>query len=75
MKYIMSEEEHSYLQKYNIKHYEQPSLTVDIAVFAVNETWTAGDWASKASNSPFAGWELPAPTVLTVCGGAIVFER
>ena len=52
-----------------------PGAPADIAVFAVNETWTAGDWASKASNSPFAGWELPAPTVLTVCGGAIVFER
>ena len=52
-----------------------PGAPADIAVFAPQETWTAGNWASKASNSPFAGWELYAPTVLTVCGGNIVYER
>ena len=31
----------------------------DIVIFGENEQWTVNSFASKASNSPFAGWTLP----------------
>ena len=30
----------------------------DLVLFDENEEWTAGDYASKASNCPFTGWKL-----------------
>ena len=38
MNYQMSEEERKFLEQYDITQFEQPSMTVDIAVFAVRET-------------------------------------
>ena len=35
MSYLMSEEEKQFLEKYDITRFQQPSVTVDIAVFAV----------------------------------------
>lgn len=31
----------------------------DLVIFGENELWTVDKFASKASNSPFKGWELP----------------
>ncbi len=46
----------------------------DLVIFGENEEWTAGDFASKASNSPFAGWTLPGRVHYTICGGEIVYR-
>jgi dihydroorotase len=35
---------------------------------------TAGDYASKASNSPFTGWELNGKVEYTICGGKIIYS-
>ena len=35
MSYLMSEEEKQFLEQYDITRFQQPSVTVDIAVFAV----------------------------------------
>ena len=54
------------------------SLTVgapaDLVIFGENETWTVGDYASKASNSPFTGWELPGRVHYTICRGRIAYK-
>lgn len=48
----------------------------DIVVFGENELWTVNkeDFASKASNSPFIGWELPGKVHYTICSGKIVYQ-
>ena len=54
------------------------SITVgapaDIVIFGENETWTVDKFASKASNSPFRGWELPGKVHYTICGGRIAYQ-
>ena len=47
----------------------------DIVIFNENETFTVDHFASRAVNSPFAGWTLHAPVLYTICGGKIVYER
>ena len=46
----------------------------DLVIFGENEQWTVGNFASKAENSPFAGWTLPGRVHYTMCGGKIVFD-
>ncbi|MCR5271634.1 MAG: dihydroorotase [Lachnospiraceae bacterium] len=46
----------------------------DIVIFGENEVWTVKDFASKADNSPFIGWELPGKVHFTICGGKIAYE-
>lgn len=48
----------------------------DIVIFGENETWTVKkeEFASKASNSPFIGWELPGKVHYTICSGKIVYK-
>lgn len=48
----------------------------DIVIFGENELWTVNKekFASKASNSPFIGWELPGRIHYTICSGKIVYE-
>ncbi len=36
---------------------------------------TVGDFASKASNSPFTGWKLKGKVVYTVCQGEVVYQN
>lgn len=45
----------------------------DLVIFGEDETWVAGNFASKASNSPFAGWELPGRVHYTICSGEIAY--
>ena len=52
MAYKMSEEERSYLAQYDIKAYEQPSLTVDIAVFAVRTDQEEGQTPADIRKDP-----------------------
>ena len=48
----------------------------DLVIFGENELWTvrAEEFASKASNSPFIGWELPGRVHYTICGGRIIYS-
>ena len=48
----------------------------DLVIFGENELWTVRkeDFASKAVNSPFVGWELPGKVHYTICSGKIVYE-
>ena len=46
----------------------------DLVIFGEHELWTADSFASKASNSPFAGWELPGRIHYTICGGKVVYR-
>ncbi|MBO4395544.1 MAG: dihydroorotase [Eubacterium sp.] len=47
----------------------------DLVVFHPEETWTVGNFASKASNSPFIGRELPGLIHYTICDGKIVYQK
>lgn len=49
----------------------------DLVIFGENELWTVRkeDFASKASNSPFIGWELPGKIHYTICSGKIVYHE
>ncbi|MCC8168208.1 MAG: dihydroorotase [Clostridiales bacterium] len=53
------------------------SITVgapaDLVIFGENETWKVEEFTSKASNSPFLGWELPGKVHATICAGKIVY--
>ena len=46
----------------------------DICIFAPEEKWTAGDYRSKSSNSPFTGQEMSGKVMWTICKGAVVYE-
>ena len=52
----------------------RPGATADLVVFGEKELWTADHFVSKASNSPFSGWELPGRVHFTICRGKIVYE-
>lgn len=47
----------------------------DLVLFAPEETWIVSDFASKSSNSPFIGQELPGVIYATICDGKIVYQR
>lgn len=47
----------------------------DMVIFNQEETWKAGDYASKSSNSPFTGEVLPGVVHYTICGGKIVYRN
>ena len=48
----------------------------DLVIFGEKEIWTVRkeDFASKASNSPFIGWELPGKVHYTICSGKIIYQ-
>ena len=48
----------------------------DLVIFGEDELWTVKkeEFASKACNSPFIGWELPGKVHYTICGGRIVYQ-
>lgn len=47
----------------------------DIVIFDENEVWTPMEYKSKASNSPFTGWELKGKVKWTICAGKIVYTN
>ena len=46
----------------------------DLVLFGEKEEWRVDSFASRASNSPFAGWVLPGRVHATICGGNIVYR-
>lgn len=46
----------------------------DLVIFGVEDKWVVDHFASKATNSPFTGWELPGKVHYTICNGAIVYQ-
>lgn len=46
----------------------------DLVIFGENELWKVEKFASKATNSPFVGWELPGKVHYTICAGKIVYQ-
>lgn len=46
----------------------------DIVIFDPNEKWVAGDYASKAENTPFTGMEMTGKVKYTICNGRISYE-
>ena len=46
----------------------------DLVIFGEKERWTVDRYASKATNSPFTGWELPGRVHYTICAGKIVYK-
>lgn len=47
----------------------------DLVLFHPGETWVAAEFASKSSNSPFIGEELPGVVYYTICDGKIVYQK
>ncbi len=46
----------------------------DLVIFDADETFIAGNYASKAENTPFTGRELTGRVHYTICGGRVVYE-
>lgn len=46
----------------------------DLVIFGEHEKWKVEHFASKASNSPFIGWELPGKVHYTICNGKIAYQ-
>ena len=47
----------------------------DLVIFDDKKQWTVKGFVSKASNSPFLGWNLTGKVVMTICGGKIVYQE
>ncbi len=45
----------------------------DLILIDANAKVIAGDYVSKASNTPFTGWELCGEVKATICGGKVVY--
>ena len=46
----------------------------DLVIFDENETWTADQFASKASNTPFLGRTMTGKVKYTICEGKVVYQ-
>ena len=47
----------------------------DLLVFDATREWIAGEYASKASNTPFTGERMPGVVAYTICNGRIVYRK
>ena len=46
----------------------------DLVIFDENETWTADQFASKVSNTPFLGRTMTGKVKYTICEGKVVYQ-
>jgi len=46
----------------------------DLVIYDPKETWIAGAYASKSSNTPFTGRTMTGKVKYTVCGGSVVYS-
>ncbi len=67
------------MSKNPMEFYGLPPVSVtegapaDLVIFGEEESWRVEHFASKASNSPFVGWELPGRVHCTICEGKISY--
>ncbi len=47
----------------------------DLVLFDPKACWKVKEFASKSSNSPFIGEEMPGVIYYTICGGKIVYQK
>mgnify|MGYP002514574171 CR=1 FL=1 len=47
----------------------------DMVIFDPKAKVVAGNYASKAENSPFTGWELTGRVEYTICDGKVVYSK
>ena len=49
----------------------------NLTIFDIKKGWKVKkeELVSKSTNSPFIGWQLPAPVEYTIMGGKVVFRR
>ena len=47
----------------------------DLILIDTKAVQIAGNYASKASNTPFTGWELTGEVCMTICDGKIVYQK
>lgn len=52
----------------------QPGANADLVIFGEKEEWIVDHFTSKASNSPFIGWSLPAKIHYTICKGQVIYQ-
>ena len=50
------------------------TMQVTDPFFGEDDEWVAGNYASKAENSPFTGWKLPGRVHFTICAGKVVYH-
>lgn len=53
----------------------EAGMDADLVLFHPEETWKVSGFASKSSNSPFIGEELPGVVYYTICRGKIVYQK
>ena len=46
----------------------------DVVLIDTAAEWAPERYASKASNTPFTGWDLKGRVVRTICGGRTVWR-
>mgnify|MGYP000966073449 CR=1 FL=1 len=54
--------------------YIESGKEADLVIFDPDEEWTAGEFVSKSSNSPFVGEKLFGKVKYTICSGQVVYE-
>jgi len=47
----------------------------DLVLFDPKERWTVEEFASKSSNSPFIGEDMPGVIYCTICDGKLVYRK
>lgn len=53
----------------------EAGMNADLVLFHPEETWKVSSFASRSSNSPFVGEELPGVVYYTICGRKIVYQK
>lgn len=47
----------------------------DLILIDKDAEWIPGEYASKASNTPFTGWKLKGVVKMTICGGKVAWGQ
>lgn len=55
--------------------YIQEGGPADFVIFDPKKRWTVKEFASKSTNTPFVGEELPGEIAYTICQGKIIYQR
>lgn len=75
MRELMQKMSHNPARLYGLDcGYLEEGAPGDLVVFDENEVWIAGDYVSKADNSPFTGQALTGRVKFTICGGNVVYQ-